>query len=106
MNLLNLRRAAPPGRAGALSDQIELRRAIMLCSPCASWRMGRKWRSKYGYHAMAGYKAHDTCDLCKQFTVCALYIREEGRLAEEARDVVDLKKRYQAKGPDSGIIII
>lgn len=103
---LRLRTGGSSGRAARLSDHIDLRRAIVLCHTCATWRMGLRWQKKHGYHRLGGYKATDTCDLCGTHALCGVYIREESKMAEEAREAVEIDKRWQAKGPASGLVVM
>ncbi len=90
--------------AGAVSDFVELRRAMIMCNACAIYRMPGRWMERFGYSNLSGWRALNTCDYCQQRTQCMVYVRQEGRLATE--DARRQRALQRAKEKDPSIIIV
>lgn len=90
--------------AGAVDDFVQLRRAMIMCNACAVYRMPGRWMERYGYTQLHGWRVPGACDYCQQKLECWVYVREEGRLAQESARRERAIQR--AKERDSRVTII
>lgn len=89
-----------------VSDRIELRKALMLCNLCATYRMPGNWGRRFGYSLMSGTTAHGLCDYCRERKPCSVYTREEGRLAQDAQRRERAMAMYHKQDPKNPKVVV
>lgn len=89
-----------------VSDHIELKKALVLCNACATYRMPGNWLSKYDYYYLPGCRAQGECDYCRQRCNCGVYVREEGHMAQQSIRRERAIGAVNKHGRDSGIVIV